>query len=308
MSEIWKVTTVNSDYEVSNLGRVRSNKFNKTKILKPFKLGSKNFSKTNKSYYISVRFLKNGSSKDYAVHRLVATAFVPNPNNYQQVNHINGVRNDNRAENLEWCNHSYNVWHSYNVLGNVSGVSIPIYQYSKNGEFIKEWTSAAAASKETGIDSSSISAVCKKIGYRKMAGGYIWRYKEDCNVNVEYTKTKPVVQISKYGEYLQTFDSIANASICTGISECSIAGVCAKRERGYNYAGGFIWRYKNEYNEKEFNNYLNKTFIQMTYNNIFVAEYKGVPEALHFLVYFAKYKTVDYKKLYQYLCTPFEGS
>ena len=275
MNEIWKVVTVNCDYEVSNFGNVRSNKCSKQRLLKPFKRGSKKTKDEKRGNYLSVRLLSNGMEADYAVHRLVAMAFIPNPNNLPQVNHINGIRNDNRADNLEWCDNSYNVWHSYNVLGNTNGLGKSVCQYNKNGEFIKEWDSASSVEKEIGIDSSSILYVCKKDNCRKLAGGFIWRYKGDEDVALKYDKTSSVVQISKYGEYLKTFDSVQQAASDVGITIGGISGVCMKKERGYNYAGGYLWRYKDEYNEKEFGYYLDKTFIQMTNNNIFVAEYKG---------------------------------
>lgn len=273
MNEIWKVTTVNCDYEVSNFGRVKSNKRNKVRVLKPFFRGKKGNGDSDN--YLSVALCCDGTQKTYPVHRLVAMAFIPNPNELPQVNHINGIKTDNRVCNLEWCDNSYNIWHSYNILGNTHGQEIPVCQYYPNGEFIKEWRSAALVEKELGIDSSSIRGVCKKQKNRKLAGGFLWRYKEDKDLNFTYNKTSKVVQISKYGERLKTFDSIKDASIEVGVTEGGITGVCMKRNRGYNYAGGFLWRYENEYNDNEFGYYLNKTFIQMTCNNIFIAEYKG---------------------------------
>lgn len=283
MNEIWKTTTVNKDYEVSNLGNIRSNKKATPRLLKPFPSGSNGGD--GKGRYMSVRLLANGVERDYSVHRLVAMAYIDNPNNLPFVNHKNGIRDDNRVENLEWCDGSYNTWHSYNVLGNTNGLAKAVCQYTKGGDFVREWESASEAERETQIDGASITEVCRKNTCRKTAGGFIWRYKRDEEVilsnegkkkiGVTYHKTFPVVQISKYGERLKTFDSVREAAKEVGVTEGGVTGVCMKRTRGYNYAGGYLWRYEDEYDENEFGYFVDKTFVQMTMNNIFVNEYKG---------------------------------
>lgn len=98
-------------YEVSNLGKVRcsGNFYGKRKlgrIMQP---------STTKGGYkrLPLNIGKNRTS--FQVHRLVATAFIKNPNNYEYVNHINGLKTDNRAENLEWCSASYNLSHAYKL-------------------------------------------------------------------------------------------------------------------------------------------------------------------------------------------------
>lgn len=107
MEETWKVIDGYENYEVSNLGRVMSLKYhrgNRKVILKQ---------SINAYGYPVVSLSKNGKSAPIAVHRLVATAFIPNPNNLPQVNHKDECKTNNAVWNLEWCDVSYNV--SYTV-------------------------------------------------------------------------------------------------------------------------------------------------------------------------------------------------
>lgn len=108
MDEIWKdITGYEGLYQVSNLGRVKSLKFGKELILKHSK---------DKDGYVMVGLWKNNHNTTAKVHRLVAQAFIPNPENKPQVNHLKGIRNDNRVTELEWATKSEDAIHSWNVL------------------------------------------------------------------------------------------------------------------------------------------------------------------------------------------------
>lgn len=110
--------------------------------------------------------------KSELVHRIIATAFVPNPYGLETVNHINGNKRDNRAENLEWCANEENSrkYHGENFV-------LSIGQFDMDGNLISVFKSRENAGKKTGIRSSSIAACCA--GKRKTAGGFVWKPMEE---------------------------------------------------------------------------------------------------------------------------------
>lgn len=142
-------------------------------------------------------FTASGKSKRLLVHRLVADAFIPNPDGLPVVNHKDESRDNNSVDNLEWCTHKYNVNYGTaperrakglegfrnserikeTARKNGKAVCIPVTQLTKAGEIVAEYASGKEASIKTGINHAHIMANCAGKGY-KSAGGYRWQYKE----------------------------------------------------------------------------------------------------------------------------------
>ena len=171
MLEIWKdVKGYEGLYQVSNTGKVRSLHYRKTdKVceLKPYLM---------KTGYCRVHLHKpNGEIEDFLIHRLVAEAFIPNPDNLPQVNHKDECKTNNCVENLEWCDNFYNSNYGTHNERVGKAHSKTVFQITLDGKFVKEWKSTREVERILGINTTCISLACR--GIYKTAGGYIWRYK-----------------------------------------------------------------------------------------------------------------------------------
>lgn len=175
MGEIWlPVKGFEGLYEVSNFGNVRSLNYRHTgeiKVLSVFE---------NKCGYLYVGLFKDGKQKKYRVHRLVAEAFLPNPLNLQQVNHIDENKHNNNVDNIEFCdakyNNNYGTRNERIVEKTTNGKhSKIVLQFNKNGELVREWPSTREASRN-GYNNGGVYSCL--VGKKKYYKGFIWKYKE----------------------------------------------------------------------------------------------------------------------------------
>ena len=106
-------------------------------------------------------------------------AFIENPNNEEYVNHIDEDKNNNSADNLEWCSWNYNLSYGTRIQRVTEFKSKPIRQYSTNKELIAEYPSIREAERQTGFANANISACWRRKPHHNTQYGYIWRFKED---------------------------------------------------------------------------------------------------------------------------------
>ena len=141
--------------------------------------------------YRIVTLSKKGTHHKKYIHRLVAEAFISNPYNKKYVNHIDGNKQNNRIDNLEWCTASENNLHAFKtglkkvtekqrIQASKNGkiyCSKNVIQYDLNGNFIKEWNSLSEASRILNVNRGNIGTCCRL--KKGTAGGYIWKFKEE---------------------------------------------------------------------------------------------------------------------------------
>lgn len=194
--EVWKdVVGYEERYAVSSFGRVvgystLSRFGSKICYRKPHLM--KQTAKCRPPYYLSVSLTTNGQRKCFLVHRLVASAFIPNPKQLPCVNHKDEVSTNNSIDNLEWCTQQYNCnygTHNARMAKTMSETAYQkrqVVQLSLDGQFIATYNSIKEAADCLRIHRSSISVCCRnKVRYGK---GYKWMYLSDYEKLVSMSK------------------------------------------------------------------------------------------------------------------------
>lgn len=191
MTEVWKdIEGYEGQYQVSSLGRVRSldryvqRPHSKTGKIVNFLVKGQLIKtrKNNTNDYIVV-VLSDGHrhQKTKLVHRLVAQAFLPNPNNLQEVNHLDENKENNIVSNLEWCSRIDNVRYGTGVARNGVLHRVAVLQCNEHGDVIRRWDSIKQAAQAFGVTHGAIGNICKCKGTAKTCKGFRWRYADNTN-------------------------------------------------------------------------------------------------------------------------------
>lgn len=242
-TEIWKdIKGFEGRYQVSNMGRVRGLDRWTNHEIPQFVKGQMLKLSTNSGGYFRVS-LSDGSRNysHYTVHRLVALHFVPGYKKGLVVNHINEIKTDNRAENLEWCTYKYNL----NYSDVVAWKRRAVYQYTMEGDFIAKHKCCADIEKMF----NTYQGAMVHIMYESKTGiwkGYRWsfepRTKEQWQEIARKYKSsrKPVAQCDEQGNEITRFPTATEASKMFGVTVSAICYCCNGKTK---HAAGYRWKY-----------------------------------------------------------------
>ena len=197
-------------------------------------------SQSTQQDYKFVTLLIDGKQKRMRVHRLVAETFIENPKNKPYVNHINGKKDDNNVENLEWVTPSENTQHAVQTGLFQNGRKKAVIQYNLDGEKMMIFESATEAAKQTGGSQSKITMCCRR--QRETDNDYQWRYADDIQdvkkVQKKFITGKKVAQCDEEGNILNIYSSFKEAARAVDGTSSAISRVCSGtniRHKGYKW-------------------------------------------------------------------------
>lgn len=229
---MWKTIVVDNiitDYEVSDDGRVR-NIDTKRELKKQF---------GNGYWHCTIQINKH--PKRCRIHRLVALAFIPNPDSKPFVNHKDGDRTNNSVENLEWVTPSENTRHAVEKGLFQSGRNRPVIQYDMDGNKMLCFQSITEAEKETGTSVSKITLCCQR--KRRSANDFQWRYADDKQdvekIQKKWWSGKKVAQYDINGNFIAMYDSYSDAARAVNGQNSCICLCCDGRQKTHK---GYVWK------------------------------------------------------------------
>lgn len=221
--EIWApIAGYEGRYEVSSYGRIKSICAFKNLTREIFSFGS-----VEPHGYRIITLTLNGEKRRFYIHRLVALAFIPNPDNLPCINHIDENKGNNHIENLEWCTYKYNSNYGTCTERRSAKRRMEICCFTENGTLVKTYNSMREAVEKEGVDWSSLSGCCK--GKFTSCNKKIWLLKKDIHLlpkriekyhQVEHPK--PVRIVSETGCIIGEYDSFRDAERKTGVCRKSM--------------------------------------------------------------------------------------
>ena len=239
-------------YEVSNHGRVRS----LDRVVEKIEWNGKKYQRLYRGKILYINLLNtgycsatlciDGRCENIVVHRLVAQAFIPNPDNLPCVNHKDECKSNNHADNLEWCTYSYNNRYNDKNKRVAMSKSKPIEQLSLTGEHIAFFPSATIAARILNVRPQHISGVA--LGIRKVAYGYRWRFVKSKDIKtlkpMGKKQNRPanarIEQLTLQGEHVAFFDGRKQVAKTLGYN---ITSIWEALNGWIKSSHGYKWRY-----------------------------------------------------------------
>ena len=224
------VNNISTTYYITEDGRCYNSITNK------FLKGQSNYKNGYLSYNLT---FPDGSKKRMYAHRLVATAFIPNPQNKSEVNHIDGNKLNNCVDNLEWATSSENKIHA---ITTELRKNKHVFCFTKDRILVAEYLNISEAAKAAKISTTLIQQEVNK-PIKTLTGGFYWSHNKELGETKSYPNTgkaKPVNQYDKNGKFIMTYPSTGTAARAIGTGPSHIGECCRGKIKSYK---GYIWRY-----------------------------------------------------------------